>query len=121
LDKQLGVDVSVSIKDTDVITIMKKSRALLGGGLGFLAGVSVGALSGFVGWELFNWAPQDTETKYLIIAAGGGIGGLIGALVGGIIGSRTSRPGTIQTGGKFDIEVKATPSGTDYKRSMNGK
>jgi hypothetical protein len=63
-------------------------------------------LGGVVGWEIFNWAPNDTKTKYRIVAVGGAIGGLTGALIGGNIGAHANRPETIKIEGKTDTEIK---------------
>jgi hypothetical protein len=100
VDAQSGADMSVYINDIYVIKVIKKSKTLSGLGLGFLAGVSLGALGGLLGWEIFNWAPQDTKTQYRIVAAGGAVGGLAGALIGGTIGTKSSRPETFQIAGE---------------------
>jgi len=85
-----GKDVSVGIKDIKVIRIVKKSKALLGAGIGLLIGVGPGALIGYkVGWE--------TSTGAVV---GGVIGGVAAALIGGFIGMSLGKEGTIQIEGK---------------------
>jgi len=47
-----GKDLSVNIGDIKIIRIVKKSKALLGAGIGLLIGVGPGALIGYrVGWR----------------------------------------------------------------------
>ena len=105
LDSQTGADVSALIKEVMAVKIMKRPKTLENSALGFFAGVSIGALIGYAGWEKFNWAPYDTKTKYRIIAWGGGIGGLIGAFIGGIIGNKAGQPETFQIAGRTQEEV----------------
>jgi len=91
-----GKDVSVGIKDIKVIRIVKKSKALLGAGIGLLIGVGPGALIGYkVGWE--------TSTGAVV---GGVIGGVAAALIGGFIGMSLGKEGTIQIEGKSDSEIQ---------------
>lgn len=99
LDRESGADMTMNIDDIRVITVAGKSKALLGAGLGFLAGASAGAI---VGHQLSKawWWDQGTE----ICAA---IGGLAGALVGGlIIGASAGKEETIQIEGKSGSEIQ---------------
>lgn len=100
-----GADVSVYIKDVNAIKIMRKSKTILGVGLGLLIGISIGALGTIIGWEIWAWAPHDTKTKYRIMARVGVVSGLVGAVVGGNI-AHNSRPETIQIEGKSPEEIK---------------
>jgi len=82
LDRESGVDVSVDVKDIIVITIVKKSKALQGAGLGFLiSAVSLSALA---------WA---TDEEYFSDPEGGGplvlalFFGIPGLLVGTVVGA----------------------------------
>lgn len=102
-DTESGADVSVIMNHVKAITIVKESKTLVGIGVGFLVGAGVGMLIGLIGWELFNWAPSDTKTKYRIVGAAGGAGGMIGALVGGTTGANQSE--TIQIEGKSANEI----------------
>jgi hypothetical protein len=105
-EKESGADLSVDIEDVNVIKIMKKSKTLLGAGLGFLTGVSVGALGTGIGWELGSWAPNDTKTKFRIMAWVGTISGLVGAVVGRYIGAHTNRSETIQIEGLYQGSIE---------------
>jgi hypothetical protein len=77
IDSQSGADQSVDIKDITTITIVKKSKALLG----FLIGSSAGFLAG----RAIAAGGQTDESLYLAgwVMIGSSIGGLItGALIG---------------------------------------
>ncbi len=100
-----GADVSIYIKDVNAIKIMRKSKTILGVGLGLLIGISIGALGTIIGWEIWAWAPHDTKTKYRIMARVGVVSGLVGAVVGGNI-AHNSRPETIQIEGKSQEEIE---------------
>ena len=99
-----GADVSVNVADIREIKIVKSSKTTLGIGLGFLGGAAVGILLSLIAWEIWAWAPNDTQAKWRYVGLGGAVGGLIGAGVGGIIGSSHSE--TIQIEGKTDTEIK---------------
>ena len=103
MEKESGADISVRVGDINKVTIIKKSKTLLGAGIGFLAGAGIGALGGLIGWDTWSWAPQDTKTKYRVVAGVGAIVGLIGATVGALIMSDSK---TIQIEGKSDSEIK---------------
>jgi hypothetical protein len=102
-----GKDVSVSIADINVIRIVKKSKALLGAGLGFLIGAGVGAIVGLVADKVIDlgdyiWGPQDSALL------GGAIGGTAGALGGGFIGASAGKNVTIQIEGMTDFKIQET-------------
>jgi len=100
-----GKDVSVDIRDIKVIRIVKKSKALLGAGLGLLVCGGAGASLVFAsvdndpqGYSLW---PAET------IAAIVGISfGIIGLIIGGIAGLASGKDKTIQIEGMTDIEIK---------------
>ncbi len=96
-------DVSIDIDDVNVIKIMKKSKTLLGAGIGFLTGAGVGAIVGIAVDEVFYpsdfiWGPQQSALL------GGAIGGLAGAIVGGSIGA--GKEPTIKIEGRSPKEIK---------------
>lgn len=103
MDKESGADISVQVAEIKKVTIIKKSKTLLGAGIGFLAGAGVGAIGGLIGWDTWSWAPHDTKTKYRVVAGVGAIVGLIGAIVGALIMSDYK---TIQIEGKSDLEIQ---------------
>ena len=91
-----GKDVSVGIAEIKVIRIVKKSKDLLGAGIGLLMGFGPGALIGYeIGWETSEGALW-----------GGVVGGLAGALIGCFIGIYLGKEATIQIGGMSDSEIK---------------
>jgi hypothetical protein len=91
-----GADVSVYIRDVNVIKIIKKPKTTWGAGLGLFMGVAPGASIGYrVGWRTLAGAFW-----------GGVIGGLAGAIVGGFIGASLGKEVTIQIEGKSDTEIK---------------
>jgi hypothetical protein len=104
LERYSGSDVSVGIMDIQGI-IIKKSKPLLGASLGFLTGVGVGALGTEIGWDFLSWAPNDTKTKYRIMAWIGVICGLLGALIGKAIADDSE---TFTFEGKSDLEINRT-------------
>ncbi len=91
-----GKDVSFDIADIKVIRIVKKSKPLLGAGIGLLIGVVPGALIGYkVGWRTSEGAVY-----------GGVIGGVTAALIGGFIGISLGKEVTIRIEGKSDSEIQ---------------
>jgi hypothetical protein len=91
-----GKDVSVGIAEIKVIRIVKKSKDLLGAGIGLLIGVGPGALIGYkVGWKTSEGALW-----------GGVVGGLAGALIGCFTGIYLGKEATIQIGGMSDSEIQ---------------
>ena len=122
LESDSGSDVSVQINDVYEVKILKKSKKLAGGIIGFLTGVGIGIAASLIGWEKWSWAPKDTKTKYRIVIAGGVSGGVIAAVAGGMIGAHKSRPETYRIAGKTHKEVtrilvrlRAKASVSNYK------
>jgi len=81
-----GRDVSVDIADIKVIKIVKKSKALLGAGIGLLAGIVAVKIG-----------------KWIIFAL---IYPSIGMITGGLWGGYIGRDKTIQIEGMTDLEIK---------------
>jgi len=97
-----GKDVSVGIADIKVITIVKKSKATLGAGIGFLVCGGVGAL---IAPNLQPWSNGRELGWTLLIGAIGGAGGL---LIGGITGALLGTDKTIHFEGMTDLEIQKT-------------
>ena len=96
-------DESIDIADVEVITIVKKSKALLGSYLGILVCGGGGALIGYqVGWK--------TSTGAIV---GGAIGVLSGGLLGTFLGSSLGKDKTIQVEGMTNAEIQEA---LDYLR-----
>jgi len=89
-----GKDVSIDIEDIKVIRVVKKSKALLGAGLGFLIGAAVGAAVG--GSLEAGWLHGGIEMSALI-------GGLAFGALGGFIVSSEGKDKTIQIEGMSDF------------------
>jgi hypothetical protein len=85
-----GKDVSVDIADIKVIKIKRKSKALLGAGIGFLACI-VAAKIGIINQIYFV-----------------GIFIITGIITGGMWGGYIGRDKTIQIEGKSDSEIQET-------------
>jgi hypothetical protein len=95
-----GRDVSVGIADIKVIRIVKKSKALLGAGIGLVVGVCIGALVGLTK-EGSGFLYSGSWTA--AFAAAFGICGIpAGALIGGVVGIDK----TIQIEGMTDLEIR---------------
>ena len=94
-----GKDVSVDIADIKVIRVVKKSKALLAGGIGLLIGGGIGALVG-------GTLPVEGVNYYILpfVLIGALIGG---ALIGGIIYWFIKTDKTIQIEGITDSEIQA--------------
>jgi hypothetical protein len=99
LDSQTGADVSVEIGEIRVIRIVKKSKALLGIGIGLLAGLVGGLIIGGTEKTI-----EGTRGEAVAIYTGA-IGGPA-ALIGGIIGAAIGTDKTIQIEGKSPEETK---------------
>jgi len=95
-----GKDVSVGIADIKVIRVVKKSKGLLGAGLGFLVCGGVGAL---IAPNLQPWSDGRELGWTLFIGALGGAGGL---LIGGITGALLGTDKTIQIEGMTDKKIR---------------
>jgi len=97
-----GTDLFVDIGDIKTITVGKKSKAMLGAGIGGLIGGGLGALVG-AGEKQGSLGSFSKEDNMLIGAA---FFGALGALVGGGIGSVAGTDKTIQVEGKAEAEIK---------------
>jgi hypothetical protein len=106
LTKWTGRDVSVDIADVEVITIVKKSKLLLGGSLGVLVCGGAGALIGYEIAQPRGFALVDYSTLGIIL--GGVIGLLVGGLIGGFIGSSLGKDKKIQFEGMTDLKIRET-------------
>lgn len=100
-----GKDVSIDIADIKVITIVKKSKMLLGAGLGLLIGGGIGALIGVLG------SKGEEELIAINAPTFGLLGGAVGLLIGGIAGAGAGK--TIQIEGRTNSEIQET---LDYLR-----
>jgi hypothetical protein len=87
VDSVSGADVSVLIADIRYITILKKSKALLWGGIGSAAGIGIGALSGVIAHGGEQWFGSQAEWAMYGAATGAVIGLIGGIAVGAIMGS----------------------------------
>ena len=94
-----GKDVSIDIADIKVITIVKKSKALLGAGLGIMVGGGGGVLLGGSAYEGMSLGPR--EARLLL----GAFGAATGLLIGGIIGAIAGIDKTIHFFGMTDSET----------------
>ena len=99
-----GRDVSVDIADIKVIRVVKKSKPLLGAGIGVLIGGGGGALVG-------GTLPVEGAHRHALTF--GLIGALGGALIGGIIIDLFSQDKTIHFEGMSDSEIQEA---LDYLR-----
>jgi len=96
-----GKDVSIDIGDIKVIKIVKKSKALLGAGLGIVVGGGGGALISLIsGWSVY----EGGEEMAAVLV--GGVGAVAGLLIGGTIGAAVGKDKTIQIDGMSDLEIK---------------
>jgi hypothetical protein len=99
-----GRDVSVDIADIKVIRVVKKSKALLGAGIGLL--IFGGGTALFV--ETFgrnSWEPPDLH-KFAV--GFGAIGAIVGLVIGGITGELLGTDKTIQIEGMSDLKIQET-------------
>ncbi len=91
-----GKDVSVDIREIKVIKIVKKSKLLLGAGIGLVVFGACGALRGS--------ASHPDDSAYMLW--GGILGGGAGLLVGALIGAVAGTDKTIQIEGMSDLEIR---------------
>jgi hypothetical protein len=84
-----GVDITIEVSKISRITVIKKSKALLHGGLGALIGVGLGVAIGFIsgGGDIFGYHNVEPGPMAIILglcgAAVGGTGGLIEGAISG--------------------------------------
>jgi hypothetical protein len=90
LESLSGADVSIKIGDIKLIKIIRKSKALIGAGIGALALAGLGALEPY------------SEFKVLGMV----IVGIMGLIVGATIGALAGIDYTIKIEGKTDVEIK---------------
>jgi hypothetical protein len=96
-----GKDVSIDIEDIKVIRIVKKSKVLLGVGLGMVVGGGGGALISIIsGWSVY----EGGEGMAAVLS--GGVGAIAGLLIGGTIGTAVGKDKTIRIEGKSDSEIQ---------------
>ena len=95
-----GKDVSVDIADIKVIRIVKKSKALLGAGIGGGAG----ALATIIFVALTPLREEPLEYKFNVAVVGGAYGAILGALLGLVAG----KDKTIQIEGMTESEIQET-------------
>ena len=96
-----GKDVSVDIGDIKVIRIVKKSKALLGAGLGLLIVGGGGALLAVVANA--GHEPYTIKERAWLVGIFGGLGGL---LIGAIIGAGLGTDKKIQIEGMSDLQIE---------------
>ncbi|NIM59317.1 MAG: hypothetical protein GTO16_10295 [Candidatus Aminicenantes bacterium] len=106
LDSVTGADESVDFKDVAAITIVKKSKALVGATFGAFAGGAIGAavipMIGKPAPIIFSsmFADESTIVKGLLF------GSIIGTVLGGAIGASEGININIQIKGMSDLEIK---------------
>ena len=114
-DSQSGADVTVDIKDVNIIKIVKKSKTLAWGSIGLVSGAVYGALFGYIEGDdppgYFTWGPFPVRMDPLMTAKDKALGygfyiGLSGAILGGIIGAIAGKDKIVQIEGKSDTEIK---------------
>jgi len=111
----VGKDVSVEIEEIKVITVVKKSQALLGVGIGLLGGVVGGAVIGVGIWVLGlpvmaifgeagieSWKDDFPDLLWGGVLIGAGIGLLLGVSSGAASGIDK----TIHFEGMTDSEIR---------------
>ena len=99
LETKSGADFTITNSDLSIITIVKKSKALLGGGIGFLAGAGIGAL---IGYSIHDTYMATASESTVFGAVGGAVLGLsAGAVIGAIVGADK----TIQIEGRTELEI----------------
>jgi len=94
-----GADVSVYIDDIEVITIEKKSKAWIGGGVGLLIGSSAFLIIAYNMPDAVDVSVPEAIAVSLLL-------GMPVALLGALIGSTMGGDETIQIEGISDTEKK---------------
>ena len=98
LFSESGVDVSVDITAVEAITIVKKSKSLLGAALGFVIGTTCLAFT--------SVAAVEGEYSFFEVLPTAMIINIPSAIIGGIIGKSIGRDKTFQIEGKTDSEIR---------------
>jgi len=101
-----GKDVSVGIGDIKVITIVKKSKALVGATYGALAGGGTGAIVGALIGKPAPIILSSVGAEESTILGGIFFGLVIGAVCGGITGALLGTDKTIRFEGMSDSEIR---------------
>ena len=97
MERDSGADVTVDVADIKIISIVKKSQAMLLGCTGFIPGAIFGLLYAEA------WYSETGATNYAeCILLFGAIATIPGALIGFLIG----KDKTIQIEGKSEAEIK---------------
>jgi hypothetical protein len=107
LDSRSGVDVSADVNDIRDIIIVKRSKALLGAGIGFLAGAASGALWAYLAYQSANKSETLFGNQEEEMLGWGAILGGAGALIGAVVGILSGTDKTIQFEGKSPEEIRA--------------
>jgi hypothetical protein len=94
-----GKDVSVSIADIRVIRIVKKSKALLGAGIGLLIGGVHGTLVGI---------RYEDPIDYGVVVGFGVLYGAVYMVLGALLGAGFGKDEKIQIEGQSDSEIQET-------------
>ena len=95
---ETGADVSVDVAAIKVITIVKKSKALLGAGLGYAIGVTCYTITVLAAVE-GEYAFEDVLLYTMLI-------NIPSAIIGAVIGDSAGRDKTIQIEGKSEAEIQ---------------
>lgn len=107
LDSESGCDISVPVSEINTVTIVKRLKTVLWGGIGALAGVTVGAA---VGAASYN--PRKDVliifTKGESIAIGAATFGFLGLVIGTVVGAISGIDKTIHMEGKSESETEET-------------
>ena len=111
MESSSGADVCILISDMKTIVIVKKSRTLERGGLGFLAGGTAGLVAGFGVYYsstffglLGEIESRGFHPKFSIPY--GLIGATIGALIGVLTGAFAGQDEIIQIQGMSELDIK---------------
>jgi hypothetical protein len=103
-----GKDVSVDIEDIKVIRVIKKSKALLGAGLGLAVGGGIGALIGLSTDDGTGWLYSGSLTTVFALTFG-----ILGIPIGALLGAIAGTDKTIKIEGMTDSEIQEA---LDYLR-----